>query len=47
MFPFAFDSALDWALVVRIPLIVGIVGAAIGALVASVSLLRPLGGQEG
>lgn len=41
VFPFNFgDSAVDWALVARVLLVVGIVGSAIGIVVQFVSLLR-------
>jgi len=46
VFPFAFHSGFDWALVVRVVLVVGIVGAAVGLLVAIVSLLRLLAAER-
>jgi hypothetical protein len=45
VFPFAFDSASHWDEVVRIVLVVGIVGAAVGLVVAAISLLRPVAAQ--
>ena len=46
VFPFAFDGGFDWALVVRIVLVVGIVGAAVGVIVAVVSLVRLLAAER-
>ena len=46
VFPFAFTTAFDWALVVRILLVVGVVGAAIGVVASLVSLLRILAVQR-
>lgn len=44
VFPFDFDAGtLDWALVARILLAVGIIGSVIGVLVALVALVRELG----
>jgi hypothetical protein len=43
VFPFAFGPGSDWALVVRILLVLGIVGTAIALLVNLVALLRLLG----
>jgi hypothetical protein len=41
VFPFAFtDTTLDWPLVVRVVLVVGIVGAVIGMIVQLVTLVR-------
>jgi hypothetical protein len=40
---FPFDLSSGWAAVVRVLLVIGIVGAAIGMLVAMVSLVRLLG----
>jgi hypothetical protein len=46
VFPFAFHSGFDWALVARVVLVVGIVGAAVGVIVAVVSLLRLLAAER-
>lgn len=43
VFPFAFGPGFDWALLVRILLVLGIVGTAIALLVNLVALLRLLG----
>jgi hypothetical protein len=40
VFPFAFDGGFDWAPVVRVLLVLGVLGCAIGALVAVVGLIR-------
>jgi hypothetical protein len=45
VFRFDFDTASHWDLVVRVLLLVGIVGSAIGLLAAVVSLLRVVSGQ--
>lgn len=43
VFPFSFDDeGIDWTLVVRILLVVGIVGSIIGIVVRAVALLREL-----
>lgn len=47
VFPFSFDlSGLDWALVVRVLLVVGIVGSVIALVVRLVSLLSDTGSQR-
>jgi predicted membrane protein len=47
VFPFDFgDSRLDWALVIRILLVVGIVGSAIGIIVAIASFVKALAGSS-
>jgi hypothetical protein len=40
VFPFAFGAGFDWALLVRILLVLGIVGTAIALLVDLIALLR-------
>jgi hypothetical protein len=41
VFPFEFgDTSYDWALLVRVLLVVGVAGAAIGVVVHAVSLIR-------
>src|SRR5688500_5671485 len=46
VFPFDFVGAsLDWALVVRVLLVLGIVGSVIGMAVALVTLVRTVGGR--
>ena len=40
VFPFAFGPGFDWAPVVRVLLVLGVVGSAIGALVAVAQLVR-------
>jgi hypothetical protein len=43
VFPFEFGPGFDWVPVVRVLLVVGVVGAAIGVVVAVVQLVRLLG----
>jgi len=40
VFPFDFSGGFDWSLIVRVGLVLGIVGSAVGAVVAAVRLLR-------
>ena len=40
VFPFSFDGGVDWAPIVRVLLVLGIVGCVIGALVSVVQLVR-------
>jgi hypothetical protein len=40
VFPFSFGSGFDWASVIRVLLVLGVVGSAIGLLVALVQLFR-------
>jgi hypothetical protein len=43
VFPFDFgDASFDWALLVRVLLVVGVAGAAIGVVVHTVSLIRAI-----
>jgi hypothetical protein len=46
VFPFVFDGASHWDLVVRVVLTVGVVGAAVGLLAAVVALLRLLAARR-
>jgi hypothetical protein len=46
VFPFAFDEGFDWSPVVRVLLVLGVIGAAIGLLVAVVSLVRLLAARR-
>jgi hypothetical protein len=42
-FPFDFgDASFDWALLIRVLLVIGIGGAAIGVVVHTVSLIRAI-----
>jgi hypothetical protein len=44
VFPFDFgDASFDWALLARIMIVLGIIGSAIGLVVALVRLVRNLG----
>ena len=40
VFPFSFGRGFDWAPIVRVLLVLGIIGCAVGALVAIVQLVR-------
>jgi hypothetical protein len=48
VFPFDFpDGSVDWALIARIVLVVGIAGSAIGIIAALVSFVRAVAGPSG
>ena len=40
VFPFAFGPGIDWAAVVRVLLVLGVIGSAVGLVIALVQLLR-------